>query len=73
LAHELNQEAFMDQARAYQDADALDKLGKFVLFATLGKTMTHPMPVFRTQELEKWVLNGAFDRIMAGDFTRQSA
>jgi Zn-dependent protease with chaperone function len=73
LKHELNQDAFMDQARAYQDADALDKLGKFVLFATFGKTMTHPMPVFRTQELEKWVLSGEFDRIIGGDYTRRAS
>lgn len=70
LADELNQEAFMEQARAYQDADSLDKLGKFVLFATMGKTMTHPMPVHRTQELERWVQTGAFDRILSGDYSR---
>jgi Zn-dependent protease with chaperone function len=68
LAHELNQEQFMNQARAYQDADALDKLGKFVLFATMGKTMTHPMPVHRTQELERWVLSGAYEKILKGDY-----
>ena len=70
LSHELNEEAFMEQARAYQDADSLDKLGKFVLFATMGKTLTHPMPVFRTQELERWVNTGAYDRILTGDYTR---
>lgn len=73
LADELNQEAFMEQARAYQDADSLDKLGKFVLFATMGKTMTHPMPVHRTQELERWVLSGAYERILNGDFERQAS
>jgi Zn-dependent protease with chaperone function len=71
LAHELSQDAFMEQARAYQDADSLDKLGKVVLFATMGKTMTHPMPVHRTQELERWVQSGAYDKILAGDFTRE--
>ena len=70
LSHELNEEAFKDQARAYQDADSLDKLGKFVLFATMGKTLTHPMPVHRTQELERWKLTGAYDRILGGDFTK---
>jgi Zn-dependent protease with chaperone function len=70
LSHELNQEAFMEQARAYQDADSLDKIGKFVLFARMGKTMTHPMPVHRTQELERWVQTGAYDRILNGDFTK---
>ncbi|MEI8281176.1 MAG: M48 family metallopeptidase [Armatimonadota bacterium] len=68
LSHELNQDAFMEQARAYQDADSLDKLGKFVLFATMGKTMTHPMPVHRTQELERWTQTGAYERILNGDF-----
>ena len=70
LSHELNEDAFMDQARAYQDADSLDKLGKFVLFATMGKTLTHPMPVHRTQELERWVQTGAYDRILGGDYAR---
>lgn len=70
LSHELNEEAFMEQARAYQDADSLDKFGKFVLFARQGKTMTHPMPVHRTQELERWVQTGAYDRILNGDFTK---
>ena len=68
LSHELNQDAFMDQARAYQDADSLDKLGKIVLFATMGKTLTHPMPVHRTQELERWIQTGAYDRILNGDY-----
>ncbi len=70
LAHELNEEAFMEQARTYQDADTLDKLGKFVLFATMGKTLTHPMPVHRTQELERWIQTGAYERIIHGDYTR---
>jgi Zn-dependent protease with chaperone function len=70
LAHELNEEAFMEQARAYQDADSLDKLGKIVLFATMGKTLTHPMPVHRTQELERWIQTGAYERIINGDYTR---
>ncbi len=70
LSHELNEDAFMEQARAYQDADSLDKLGKFVLFATMGKTLTHPMPVHRTQELERWFQSGTYDRILNGDYTR---
>jgi Zn-dependent protease with chaperone function len=70
LAAELNEDEFMAQARTYQDADSLDKLGKFVLFAIMGKTMTHPMPVHRTQELERWVLSGAYEKIIGGDFAR---
>jgi Zn-dependent protease with chaperone function len=70
LAHELNEEAFMEQARTYQDADNLDKLGKMIMFATMGKTMTHPMPVHRTQELDRWVQSGAYERVLNGDFSR---
>jgi Zn-dependent protease with chaperone function len=70
LAGELNKDAFMEQARAYQDADTMDKLGKFILFATMGKTMTHPMPIHRTQELERWVLSGDYERVLNGDFKK---
>ncbi|MBI1332407.1 MAG: M48 family metalloprotease [Armatimonadetes bacterium] len=70
LADELNEEAFMEQARAYQDADSLDKLGKIVLFATFGKTLTHPMPVHRTQELERWIQSGAYERILSGEYAK---
>lgn len=70
LRHEQNREAFMDQARAYQDADTLDQIGKAVLFMMYGKTFTHPMPVHRAQELERWYLTGAYERIMNGDYAR---
>ncbi len=70
LSGEANREAFMDQARAYQDADMLDQVGKAVLFALWGKTFTHPMPVHRAQELERWVLSGAYERILSGDFPK---
>lgn len=70
LSHEMNREAFMDQARAYQDMNALDAIGKIVVFLLMGSTMTHPMPVHRTQELERWYLSGAYEQIMAGDYPR---
>jgi Zn-dependent protease with chaperone function len=67
FSHEASREAFMDQARAYQDADnVLDNVGKAVLFMLWGKTFTHPMPVHRAQELERWVLSGGFDTVMKG-------
>lgn len=61
-------EAFMDQARAYQDVDALDQVGKVIIFLTMGKYATHPMPIHRAQELEKWSLSGAYDLIMEGKY-----
>lgn len=66
--HEQSVEAFMEQARAYQDADSLDQLSKVILFMLYGKTMTHPMPVHRAQELEKWYLSGAYEIILEGKY-----
>lgn len=72
LSHEMNRDAFMDQARAYQDAGTLESIGKVLIFLLMSGTYTHPMPVHRTQELERWVLSGEFDRIMAGDYPRET-
>lgn len=65
---EANTDAFMDQARTYQDAEPLDQLGKALLFMVMGKYYTHPMPVHRAQELERWHLSGAYDLIMEGKY-----
>lgn len=69
--HEVNRDAFMDQARAYQEAGALENLGKILIFILRGSTYTHPMPVHRTQQLERWVLSGAYDKILAGEYPRR--
>ncbi len=71
LRHEQDRSAFMDQARAYQDTTMLDELGKIMIFLTRTGTYTHPMPVHRTQQLERWVQNGAFDRILSGDYAKE--
>jgi Zn-dependent protease with chaperone function len=70
LSHEMNRDAFMDQCRAYQDAGTWEQLGKVILFMLFGHEFSHPMPVHRTQELERWYLSGTFDRILDGDYTR---
>lgn len=71
LSHEMSRDAFMDQARAYQDAGPLENAGKILFFLLMSSTYTHPMPVHRTQELERWVQSGAFDKIMSGDYIRE--
>lgn len=68
LQHEMSKDAFMEQARTYQDAGGLEAIGKVLIFILMSSTYTHPMPVHRTQELERWVLSGAYDRILAGDY-----
>lgn len=71
LSHEMSRDAFMDQARAYQDAGPLDAAGKILFFLLMSSTYTHPMPVHRTQELERWFLSGAYDKILSGDYIRE--
>jgi Zn-dependent protease with chaperone function len=71
LRGEQSREAFMDQARAYQDTTVIDELGKVLIFLSRTGAYTHPMPVHRTQQLERWVLSGEFDRIMQGDYIKE--
>jgi len=66
LKHEMNREAFLDQARTYQEAPALDAIGKALVFIMVGSTFSHPMPVHRAQQLERWHQSGRFDEVMAG-------
>jgi Zn-dependent protease with chaperone function len=68
FSDEQSTEAFMDQARAYQESEPLDQLGKMLLFMAFGKYYTHPMPVHRAQELDRWKLSGAYDLIMEGQY-----
>jgi Zn-dependent protease with chaperone function len=61
----LNLDAFMAQAREYEDWDSgWDKLSR--LRAEL--TLTHAYPVRRAREVMTWVQSGEFDRIMGGEF-----
>ncbi len=68
--HEQNRDEFMAQARAYQDANTADQIGKILIFLLISHQFSHPMPVHRAQELERWHLSGAYDRIMAGDYPK---
>lgn len=70
FSHEQNLDAFMDQARVYQEATPLDQLGKIILFFTMSWSFTHPMPVARAQHLEAWRNSGEFDKIIRGDYPR---
>ena len=70
LRNEMSRDAFMEQARAYQDAGPLDQMGKVLIFLLYGHLFSHPMPVHRAQELERWFLSGAYERILAGDYPK---
>ncbi|MBI1756227.1 MAG: M48 family metallopeptidase [Fimbriimonas ginsengisoli] len=73
LSHEMNRDAFMDQARAYQEAGLAESLGKVLIFLLMSSMWTHPMPVHRAQELEQWVQAGEYDRVMRGEYARAAA
>ncbi|MBS1724942.1 MAG: M48 family metallopeptidase [Armatimonadetes bacterium] len=66
MREDANVDAFLDQSRAYQEMGAMDSIGKLLVFFFYGAQSTHPMPVHRTKELEKWYLSGDYERIMAG-------
>lgn len=72
LSDEADTDAFLDQSRAYQEMNAMDSLGKMLVFMFYGARSTHPMPVHRTKELEKWYLSGGYDRIMRGLYQRSA-
>ncbi|MBL8048757.1 MAG: M48 family metallopeptidase [Chthonomonas sp.] len=64
FAHEAHLETFVDQARAYQEMSQTDMVGKAIWFMRYGYAASHPMPVYRTQALERWVLAGSYDQIL---------
>lgn len=72
FSEEMNLDAFMEQARAYQEAPTLDQIGKVILYFTMTFAFTHPQPVHRAQQLEKWVQQGEYEKILAGEYARAS-
>jgi Zn-dependent protease with chaperone function len=71
LSHEQSVDAFLEQSRVYQDMDLSDALGKALVWLQMGATSAHPMPVHRTQELDRWVQGGGFQRVMDGLYDRE--
>src|SRR4029450_8384007 len=66
--HEMNIEAFLDQAREYDTAgDVRDGLLK--VLNLLGTT--HPFAVTRVAELDRWRRNGEYEAILGGDYPRR--
>ena len=70
---EMNVDTFLDQARMYQDMSTGDEIMKLLIYLTYGAWLTHPIPVQRMQELEKWHMSGAYDKILAGDYPKVKA
>jgi Zn-dependent protease with chaperone function len=69
-ADSMNVDAFVNQAHEYVEAhEGLDVVYK--LLNTLA--LTHPMHTVRAAELQQWVRDGGYDRILSGDYTRRGS
>jgi Zn-dependent protease with chaperone function len=65
---EMNLDAFMEQAKEYQDMGGpIDAIYK--ILNTLG--MTHPFHTLRAAELQGWIDSGAYETIMGDQYTRR--
>jgi Zn-dependent protease with chaperone function len=67
-ADQLNLDAFLAQAREYEDwDDPSDRVRRF--FYEINST--HPYTVRRVSEIMKWVQSGEYDRIQRGEYIKR--
>jgi len=62
LAPLLNLEAFIEQAKAY-DSIATDSLGEMLQAAQTAQ-LTHPVPVIRAREIDRWASSAEYQSIL---------
>ena len=62
LAPQLNLDAFIEQAKAY-DSIGTDSLGE-VLQAAQTAQLTHPVPVIRAREIDRWASSAEYQSIL---------
>jgi Zn-dependent protease with chaperone function len=60
-------DALRDQAAAFDDSIGLDTFFKFM--ATAGRT--HPFPVIRVNELDRYASEGGYELALTGDYVRR--
>ncbi|GAA3967031.1 M48 family metallopeptidase [Thermobifida alba] len=65
---EMNVDAFLEQAREYDAAEDV-RDGFLKLLITQGHT--HPFAVVRLAELDRWIKDGDYRRILDGDYPRR--
>lgn len=65
---QMNLDSFMEQAAEYEaSGDAMDTVYK--ILNTLGQS--HPFHTLRAGELQRWVQDGHYDRILGGEYTHR--
>lgn len=62
LAPQLNLEAFVEQARAYEALDSTE-LGQMLKSAQSAQ-LTHPVPVLRAREIDRWASSQAYEDLL---------
>ncbi|MFM7407189.1 MAG: M48 family metallopeptidase [Cuspidothrix sp.] len=62
LAPQLNLDAFIDQARAY-DEISKNELGEMVKSARTAQ-LTHPVPVLRAREIDRWAGSQEYQKLL---------
>jgi len=66
---ELNLEAFLEQAREYEEGTGLaDRV--FKILNTAGES--HPFHTLRAAELDAWIRSGEYEQILGGRYRRRS-
>ncbi len=68
LSAQLNDEAFLDQARAY-DAAVDSELGELVK-QVRSQELTHPLPVLRAREIDRWSSSPEYQSLLNRDATQ---
>lgn len=64
LAPQLNLDAFVAQARAYDDISSTE-LGEMLKSAQTSQ-LTHPVPVLRTREIDRWASSKEYQSLLQG-------
>ncbi len=62
IAPQLNLEAFIEQARAYDDISK-NELGEMVKAARTAE-LTHPVPVLRAREIDRWASSKDYEKLL---------
>ena len=62
LAPQLNLDAFIEQAKAYDSVGA-DNLGEMLKTAQTAQ-LTHPVPVIRAREIDRWASSAQYQEIV---------
>lgn len=69
LAPQLNLEAFISQARAYDDISKTE-LGEMVKVARTAE-LTHPVPVLRAREIDRWASSQEYHYLLQNHGTKE--